>query len=87
MLTSLSMWLLYISSYSVAYLFLIVEIIIIGVVDNKSTTSSIWRKVIEAITSNVVPIILLLALLILSFVYMKRMNSNRSIIPRADDSV
>lgn len=78
MLTSLSMWLLYISSYSVAYLFLIFEIIIIGVVDNKSTTSSIWRKVIEAITSNGVPIILLLALLILSFVYMKRMNTWRN---------
>ena len=36
MLTTLSMWLLYISSYCIAYLFIAFEIIIIGVIDNNT---------------------------------------------------
>lgn len=69
MMSVFSQWLVYFASYGVAYVCLIIEIIICGVLNNNST-NNIFDKVWFAIAGNKAMIIILIILLAFSIIIM-----------------
>lgn len=66
MLTTFSMWLIYLASYGIAFLLLIVEIIIISMTSDSDSTLSIWEKMASVFINHAAILALLLMLLLLS---------------------
>ena len=74
MLTTFSMWLIYLASYGVAYLFLMLEIVIVSVSSNADPALTTLEKMIAAFSDNALILIVLLALLLLSIIIHNRID-------------
>ncbi len=69
MLTVLSLWLLNVASFGIAYFLLAAEIVILGVIDNQNMGLKLIEKISSVIWANSFILSMLLVLLLFSIIY------------------